>query len=276
MCANFFSSLFNWIDLVAILPFYIGLILRALTGGESAAKRLIVLRVIRLTRVFRIFKLSKYNEGVQVVWVSLSQSSDALSLLVFLVVLITVLFGSAMFYAEQLAAQWDEDNRTWVRLDYYGGPAVDHPFQSIFNGYWWCIVTVTTVGYGDLVPVTFPGYLVGVMTMFCGVLTLAFPVIIIGAKFTDVRRDYTAEKERVEAEALAEAGYRSSGSQRQRQKRNPRNGSRPSHQATTGNPPQRTSPTHRRSHTTSRRQYTKGLIKDKKRRKRREVLFFFD
>ena len=124
------------------------------------------------------------------------RSTDALSLLAFLTTIATVLFGSAMFYAEQSAAEFDPDLREWVRLEEYGGPSKPHPFKSIPHSFWWCFVTVTTVGYGDMYPVTTFGYLVATCAMLSGLLLIAFPIIILGLNFSDARDLFIQEKSR--------------------------------------------------------------------------------
>ena len=151
---------------------------------------------MRLTRAFRVFKLSKYNEGLQVVVLALERSTDALSLLTFLTTIATVLFGSAIFYAEQSAAEFNADDRVWVRKASYGGPVTQHPFKSIPHSFWWCFVTLTTVGYGDMYPVTFPGYLVASVAIVTGLLLLAFPIIILGINFSDAREEFLKRKKK--------------------------------------------------------------------------------
>ena len=190
----FFKDLLNLVDIIAIFPYYIDLVV-IVTGGSPANSGLVILRVVRLTRVFRVFKLSKYNEGIQVVGAALKNSTDALSLLLFLTTITVVLFGSGIFYAEQGAAYFHETNRTWVRKDGFGGPLVKHHFQSIPDSFWWCLVTVTTVGYGDMYPVTFPGYLVGAAAMLTGLLIVAFPIIILGANFSEAREALARKKD---------------------------------------------------------------------------------
>eukprot|EP00756_Hemistasia_phaeocysticola_P039391 Hpha_TRINITY_DN16811_c3_g1::TRINITY_DN16811_c3_g1_i1::g.151275::m.151275/K04886/KCNB2; potassium voltage-gated channel Shab-related subfamily B member 2 len=193
---EFVRTPLNIIDFAAIFPYYLeNFILKyAYTGGSGGTDGLLILRVVRLTRVFRVFKLSKYDEGVQVVFTSLKKSTDALSLLIFLTALAMVLFGALIFVAEQSAAEFNVTTRTWVRKPEYGGPSEKHKINSIPIGFWWCLVTLTTVGYGDMYPVTLFGYIVGAMAMMAGLLIVAFPIIIIGANFTEVREEWRANQ----------------------------------------------------------------------------------
>eukprot|EP01062_Namystynia_karyoxenos_P047566 TRINITY_DN3594_c0_g2_i1.p2 TRINITY_DN3594_c0_g2~~TRINITY_DN3594_c0_g2_i1.p2 ORF type:complete len:571 (+),score=174.52 TRINITY_DN3594_c0_g2_i1:168-1880(+) len=233
---RFCKSIMNIIDFAAVFPYYLDLILLMLGTSSGSSNGLVILRVVRLTRVFRVFKLSKYDEGVQVVAMSLRRSTDALSLLIFLTCLAMVLFGSGIFFAEQQAADFDEDERKWVRKKEYGGPAVEHKLNSIPSGFWWCLVTLTTVGYGDMYPVTLGGYLVGTVAMLAGLLIVAFPIIIIGANFTEVRAEYKERQRRKRASRQANshggAGAASDhleclGSQRHGQRETPNQGSPP-------------------------------------------------
>ncbi|KAJ9471821.1 Kcna5-prov protein [Diplonema papillatum] len=185
----------NYIDLASILPYYIDIIVRQTTGKSGASGGFLILRVVRLTRMFRVFKLSKYNEGIQIVGLALYNSTDALSLLFFLTTITVVLFGSGIYYAEQGAAEWNVENETWVRKPEFGGPLTPHPFQSIPHSFWWCLVTLTTVGYGDMVPVTFPGYCVGSVTMLAGTLIVAFPIIILSSNFSEAREAFVRKKQ---------------------------------------------------------------------------------
>eukprot|EP01065_Artemidia_motanka_P016499 TRINITY_DN20164_c0_g1_i1.p1 TRINITY_DN20164_c0_g1~~TRINITY_DN20164_c0_g1_i1.p1 ORF type:complete len:638 (+),score=135.42 TRINITY_DN20164_c0_g1_i1:98-2011(+) len=197
----------NVIDFAAIVPYYLSLVLRLISGGSGGGSDgLVILRVVRLTRVFRVFKLSKYDEGVQVVAQSLRRSTDALSLLIFLTALAMVLFGSTIFYAEQSAATWNATSRVWTRKPEYGGPSEKHKINSIPIGFWWCLVTLTTVGYGDMFPVTLFGYIVGVLAMMAGLLIVAFPIIIIGANFTEARLQYKDRKRQMQQQANSNLG----------------------------------------------------------------------
>lgn len=128
---RFLISVLNIIDLVAILPFFITLLLTEPGNLSSLA----VLRCVRLVRVFRIFKLSRYSRGLQILGHTLKASLRELGLLFFFLVVGVILFSSAVYYAE---------------FGYEG----ENLFQSIPHSFWWAIITMTTVGYGDMAPKT--------------------------------------------------------------------------------------------------------------------------
>eukprot|EP00756_Hemistasia_phaeocysticola_P010826 Hpha_TRINITY_DN15055_c4_g1::TRINITY_DN15055_c4_g1_i1::g.126219::m.126219/K04874/KCNA1; potassium voltage-gated channel Shaker-related subfamily A member 1 len=195
---NFLKAVLNWVDIVSVLPFYVDLIFLILDqGGGGASSGLVILRVIRLTRVFRVFKLSKYNDNVQLVATTLRSSGDALRMQAFLMTIATVLFGAMFFVVEQESATWNSTTKSWSRKPEYTFDGVPDPVQSIPQGFWWAATTITGVGYGDTYPLTFQGYLVAALALYSGVLTVAFPVIILGANFTDARLKLESEREKV-------------------------------------------------------------------------------
>lgn len=132
---KFFISVLNMIDLVSIIPFYITLPMDD-SGNVSS---LSVLRSVRLVRVFRIFKLSRYSRGLQILGHTLKASLRELGLLFFFLCMGVVLFSSAVYYAEIS----NEDG---------------NDFLSIPHSFWWAIITMTTVGYGDITPKTLGMY----------------------------------------------------------------------------------------------------------------------
>lgn len=162
----FYKDIMNTIDIIAIVPYFItlGLELAEHQGGAQQAASLAVLRVLRLLRVFRIFKLSRHSKGLQILGRTLHASMRELGLLIFFLIIGVVLFSSAVFFAE-----------------------VDDPesgFTSIPESFWWAVVTMTTVGYGDMSPVTVSGKIVGSMCAVAGVLTIALPVPVIVSNFS--------------------------------------------------------------------------------------------
>eukprot|EP01062_Namystynia_karyoxenos_P006953 TRINITY_DN12432_c0_g1_i1.p1 TRINITY_DN12432_c0_g1~~TRINITY_DN12432_c0_g1_i1.p1 ORF type:complete len:873 (+),score=198.86 TRINITY_DN12432_c0_g1_i1:143-2761(+) len=181
---EFFRDHFTIIDILSILPFYAGL-----AAGGGAAKGLLIVRLLRLMRIFRVFKVSKYSEAVQVVMGAMHRSTEGLYLLLFLILLSTMVFSSAMYFAERESSHYDPDTERWYiewNSTYGAAGSVKSPYQSIVHTFWWCLVTLTTVGYGDEVPTSIGGKFVACVTMLAGTLVIAFPMIIIGQKFQDM------------------------------------------------------------------------------------------
>jgi len=163
----FFRNIMNVIDLLAILPYFIALgTFLAEEGGQSnnQAMSFTVLRVVRLVRVFRIFKLSRHSKGLQILGQTIHASMRELGLLIFFLFICVVLFSSAVYFAE-------------------AGGEHDSQFDSIPHAFWWAVVTMTTVGYGDMYPTSEWGKLVGSMCAIAGVLTIALPVPVIVSNF---------------------------------------------------------------------------------------------
>jgi len=162
--AAFFKNIMNLIDVVAIAPYFItlGLDLADHHGSQQAAS-LAILRVIRLVRVFRIFKLSRHSKGLQILGQTLHASLRELGLLIFFLIIGVVLFSSSVYFAEA------EDPES--------------VFTSIPDAFWWAVVTMTTVGYGDMYPTTIGGKFVGSLCAIAGVLTIALPVPVIVSNF---------------------------------------------------------------------------------------------
>ncbi|KAJ7985738.1 hypothetical protein DPEC_G00343580 [Dallia pectoralis] len=163
---DFFKNIMNTIDIVSILPYFItlGTDLAQQQGGKGdQAMSFAILRIIRLVRVFRIFKLSRHSKGLQILGHTLRASMRELALLIFFLVIGVILFSSAVYFAEA-----DE-------------PASQ--FTSIPDAFWWAVVTMTTVGYGDMKPITVGGKIVGSLCAIAGVLTIALPVPVIVSNF---------------------------------------------------------------------------------------------
>ncbi|XP_008310804.1 shaker-related potassium channel tsha2-like [Cynoglossus semilaevis] len=161
----FFKNIMNIIDVVAIAPYFItlGMDLAEHQGSSQQAASLAILRVIRLVRVFRIFKLSRHSKGLQILGQTLHASLRELGLLIFFLLIGVVLFSSSVYFAEA------EDP--------------DSVFSSIPDAFWWAVVTMTTVGYGDMYPTTIWGKVVGSLCAIAGVLTIALPVPVIVSNF---------------------------------------------------------------------------------------------
>ncbi|KAJ9469558.1 Potassium voltage-gated channel protein Shab [Diplonema papillatum] len=189
------------VDILSVVPFYVGLGL-----GNASAKGFFAVRILRLMRVFKVFRISRYNEAVNIVLGSLNSSSEGLYLLLFLILLSTVLFSSAIYYVEREFMHFDDDGEYWYseRVDYWGNVTRERsPFQSIMHVSWFCLVTLTTVGYGDDVPTSVGGKAVAVVTMLCGTLVIAFPMVIIGQNFQEMYRSYRRKKSKKKTKYLS-------------------------------------------------------------------------
>lgn len=164
---GFFRNIMNLIDIMAIVPYFItlGTVIAddQKASNSNQAMSLAILRVIRLVRVFRIFKLSRHSKGLQILGQTLKASLRELGLLIFFLIIGVVLFSSAVYFAEA------DSDQTY--------------FKSIPDAFWWAVVTMTTVGYGDMRPTTPWGKLVGSFCAVSGVLMIALPVPVIVSNF---------------------------------------------------------------------------------------------
>lgn len=153
--AQYARSFFGIIDLVAILPTYFSLIL---PGAQS----LLVVRVLRLLRVFRVLKLAEYLRESRVLGQALRASRRKISVFLLVVVTVVLVVGALMYVVE------GERNG----------------FTSIPLSVYWAVVTITTVGYGDLAPATTLGRGLAVVLMLIGYGIIAVPTGIVTVELT--------------------------------------------------------------------------------------------
>ena len=172
-------QIFSVVDLLAIIPYYIELILEAIEGGDTVNLRFI--RVVRLARVFRVLKMGKSYEGSEILYKVIITAFPALVPPFFFLFLGIIFFSSLMYICEQ--GTYDKETQTFYVDDAHGTP-IESPFISIPEALWWCLVTMTTVGYGDYVPRTIFGRMVGACAMIFGIIFSAMPIAIIGSTFT--------------------------------------------------------------------------------------------
>eukprot|EP00759_Apiculatamorpha_spiralis_P014689 PhF_6_TR21214/c0_g1_i1/m.30639 len=180
---SFIRNPMTYLDLISIIPYYIDV---AIDTGNT--KGLFIFRVFRLTRIIRILKFGRYNAGAVILVDAMAKSGTALSILGFFLGIAVLVCSTAMFYAEMYISTWDDKNKLWLR---YGTRS---PFQSIFETMWWALTTLTTVGYGDAVPYSTIGKVVGGVTMILGVLVIALPVVLIGNNFQEAYVAYMQAK----------------------------------------------------------------------------------
>jgi voltage-gated potassium channel len=153
------TSFFGLIDLLAILPSYLSL---ALAGAES----LLVIRALRLLRVFRVLKLAHFLGAAEHLQLALRASLRKVLVFLLAVLVIVLIAGSAMYLIEGEASG----------------------FTSIPQACYWAIVTMTTVGYGDITPVTLAGKLLASALMILGYGIIAVPTGIISVEMASVSR----------------------------------------------------------------------------------------
>uniref|UniRef100_A0A8W7PFN5 Ion transport domain-containing protein n=1 Tax=Anopheles coluzzii TaxID=1518534 RepID=A0A8W7PFN5_ANOCL len=159
---EFVTSSVNIIDYIATLSFYVDLVLQRFASHLENAD---ILEFFSIIRIMRLFKLTRHSSGLKILIQTFRASAKELTLLVFFLVLGIVIFASLVYYAERIQANPHND------------------FNSIPLGLWWALVTMTTVGYGDMAPKTYIGMFVGALCALAGVLTIALPVPVIVSNF---------------------------------------------------------------------------------------------
>ncbi len=148
-------SFFGVVDLLAILPVFVGLFV-------PGVHYLVLLRVLRVLRIFRILKLAKYIGEANALMLVMRASSRKIAVFIFAVVNLVLVLGSLMYLIE----------------------GAEHGFTSIPKSVYWAIVTLTTVGYGDISPQTSLGQFVASIIMITGYGIIAVPTAIVTAEMT--------------------------------------------------------------------------------------------
>ncbi len=152
---NYAKSFFGIIDLAAILPAYLGFLL-------SGVQFLLIIRVFRLLRVFRVLKMVRYVGEATILGNALKASFHKISIFLFVVVNIIIIVGTLMYLIE----------------------GSDSGFDNIPISMYWTIVTLTTVGYGDIAPATPLGQILASILMILGYGIIAVPTGIVTAEIT--------------------------------------------------------------------------------------------
>lgn len=153
------TSFFGIVDLLAIVPTYISLFL-------PGSQYLIVIRVLRVLRIFRVLKLVQYLREATLLMQALRASRRKITIFLFTVLTLTIIFGSAMYLIE------GEENG----------------FTSIPRSIYWSIVTLTTVGYGDISPKTGLGQTIAAFIMILGYSIIAVPTGIVTVEMSNAAR----------------------------------------------------------------------------------------
>lgn len=151
---NFAFSPLGMIDLMAILPFYLPFIFTV---------DLRIVRILRLFRLLRILKLSRYSTSLKTIKSIFKETRAELSITVFITIVLMILSSTLMYYTEH--------------------DVQPEQFASIGDAFWWSIATLTTVGYGDVYPVTGLGKLLSGIIALVGIGFVALPTGIISSAF---------------------------------------------------------------------------------------------
>ncbi|XP_053572657.1 potassium voltage-gated channel subfamily D member 2 [Bombina bombina] len=185
---QFVRSVMSIIDVVAIMPYYIALVM---TNNEDVSGAFVTLRVFR---VFRIFKFSRHSQGLRILGYTLKSCASELGFLLFSLTMAIIIFATVMFYAEK--------------------GSMNSKFTSIPSAFWYTIVTMTTLGYGDMVPKTIAGKIFGSICSLSGVLVIALPVPVIVSNFSRIyHQNQRADKRRAQKKSrLARIRVAKSGS----------------------------------------------------------------
>ena len=164
-----------WVDGLSVLPIYIGLLVSAAEGGcdqlgldnKGGAREHCLptsLMLLRLVRLLRLLKMLGHYEDSAVLGEALRRAARPLLVPLFFLVLLTFAFAGAIYYAEGVI----------------GGSS---DFDNIFKAAWFVLVTLTTVGYGDVYPESWIGKLTASVAIVCGVLCMSMPITIVGNEF---------------------------------------------------------------------------------------------
>lgn len=141
-------------------------------------------------RLFRLVKLGKSFEVLQIIG-RVFHKSIAMFWVFAVNFSLAMCFSAATIYFVE-GGEWDPDEMNWIRIGHDGARSPS-PFQSIPHSFWWVIVTFTTVGYGDVVPETFLGKMIGASSMIVGIIVLALPISVISTTFGDVWHEWREE-----------------------------------------------------------------------------------
>jgi len=160
---RYIFSFYGVIDLLAILPTYLSLVI-------AGSQYLLVIRILRLLRVFRILKLTHMLRQATILKRALIASRGKIAVFLFAILTLIVIIGAVMYVIE--------------------GP--EHGFSSIPFSMYWAIVTMTTVGYGDISPQTPVGQIFASIVMIMGYAIIAVPTGIVSVQIADATKKATA------------------------------------------------------------------------------------
>lgn len=193
---DFLRGPLNIIDAMAILPYYVSLVVSEEDpsldnerpgGGKGYLDKLgLVLRILRALRILYVMRLARHSLGLQTLGLTVRRSTREFGLLLLFLCVAVTLFSPLVHLAES------ELTGT-------------HDFSSIPASYWWAIISMTTVGYGDMVPRSIPGQVVALSSILSGILIMAFPATSIFHMFSRSYQELKMEHDRQLKEECAAA-----------------------------------------------------------------------
>ena len=157
---RYIFSFYGIIDFLSVIPTYIGLFI-------VGSHHLVVIRILRMLRIFRILKLTRYTQAGRSLARAIWASREKISVFIFFVIVLVVVVGTIMYIIE----------------------GEEHGFTSIPSGIYWAIVTLTTVGYGDISPETPMGQFMASIVMIMGYAIIAVPTGIVTAEIINPSRE---------------------------------------------------------------------------------------
>uniref|UniRef100_A0A8C8VM06 Potassium voltage-gated channel modifier subfamily G member 1 n=1 Tax=Pelusios castaneus TaxID=367368 RepID=A0A8C8VM06_9SAUR len=174
------------IDIIAILPYYITLLVdttsvgykKPTSGNIYLDKVGLVLRILRALRILYVMRLARHSLGLQTLGLTARRCTREFGLLLLFLCVAIALFAPLLYVIENEMADSPE-------------------FTSIPACYWWAVITMTTVGYGDMVPRSIPGQVVALSSILSGILLMAFPVTSIFHTFSRSYIELKQEQERI-------------------------------------------------------------------------------
>ena len=167
--SKYIFSFYGIVDLLSVLPTYISLI-------GVGAQSLMVIRALRILRIFRVLKLGHFLFESQVIMKALKESRQKIIVFLTFILILVLIFGSVMYLVEGALPNGNEE------------------FDSIPRSVYWAIVTLTTVGYGDISPGSWLGQFIAAIIMIMGYSVIAVPTGIVSSEFVKTyrrKKDFT-------------------------------------------------------------------------------------